>query len=142
MLYLDRVETDWVFRTQLPIGSQVPFHCTASGKCYLSSLSPRARDSVLSTLDLHASAVNTIIDSPSLVRELENVQNQGYAFDNEEFHEGMLALAVPILDKSGKFVAALGVHGSTQRLSRKILLSHLDLLLESSTQLTNSSISL
>ena len=38
MHYLDRVETDWAFRVQLPRGSNVPFHCTASGKIFMSSL--------------------------------------------------------------------------------------------------------
>ena len=38
MIYLDRVETNWPLRIQLPIGTQVPFHCTASGKLYLSTL--------------------------------------------------------------------------------------------------------
>ena len=37
MTYLDRVETKWPLRIQLPIGTQVPFHCTASGKMYLST---------------------------------------------------------------------------------------------------------
>ena len=32
MNYLDRVETNWVFRIQLPIGTSIPFYCTASGK--------------------------------------------------------------------------------------------------------------
>ena len=38
MSYLDRVETNWAFRIQLPVGSSVPFHCTASGKFFLSTL--------------------------------------------------------------------------------------------------------
>jgi len=29
MSYKDRVETNWPFRIQLPVGSHVPFHCTA-----------------------------------------------------------------------------------------------------------------
>ena len=32
MKYRDRIETDWAFRIQLPIGTAVPFHCSASGK--------------------------------------------------------------------------------------------------------------
>ena len=32
MTYLDRAETEWPLRIQLPVGTQVPFHCTASGK--------------------------------------------------------------------------------------------------------------
>ena len=41
MSYIDRVETDWPFRVQLPVGSHVPFHCTASGKVFLASLAKR-----------------------------------------------------------------------------------------------------
>ena len=48
MSYLDRVETDWAFRVQLPIGTHVPFHCTASGKTYLASLPPERRARVVS----------------------------------------------------------------------------------------------
>ena len=36
--FADRVETDWPFRVLLPVGTHVPFHCTASGKTYLASL--------------------------------------------------------------------------------------------------------
>ena len=43
MIYIDRIETDWPFRVQLPVGTHVPFHCTASGKTFLASLSPKAR---------------------------------------------------------------------------------------------------
>ena len=32
MIYADRVETNWPFRVLLPVGTHVPFHCTASGK--------------------------------------------------------------------------------------------------------------
>ena len=42
MSYLYRVETDWALRVQLPIGTHVPFHCTASGKTFMASL-PEAR---------------------------------------------------------------------------------------------------
>lgn len=36
MVYAERVETKWPLRIQLPIGTHVPIHCTASGKLYLS----------------------------------------------------------------------------------------------------------
>ena len=48
MFYVDRVETNWLFRVQLPIGTHVPFHCTASGKTFLSSLPPDQRSQVRS----------------------------------------------------------------------------------------------
>lgn len=39
MRYIDRAEVDSPLRITFPVGSIVPFHCTASGKLFLSTLS-------------------------------------------------------------------------------------------------------
>ena len=126
MTYLDRIETDWLFRIELPIGSRVPFHCTASGKCYLASLSDHERDRILATIRFEARTPNTIMSAKKLIVELETIRQQGYALDNEELFAGMVALAVPVRDREGRFFAALAFHGPTQRLNHDILHSHLE----------------
>ena len=65
MVYLDRVETHWPLRIQLPIGTQVPFHCTASGKMYLSSLRSDKLQRVLSWLNLEPITHNTTTERSS-----------------------------------------------------------------------------
>jgi len=60
MIYVDRVETDWPFRVQLPVGTHVPFHCTASGKTFLASLAPKARQAMVRSLQLKELTPNTI----------------------------------------------------------------------------------
>lgn len=117
MNYLDRVETDWPFRIQLPIGTSVPFHCTASGKTFLASLAPKKRETLVTSLDLERKTPHTLGDRQSLLDELVRVRKQGYALDQEEFLEGMVAIAVPVVDPHGRFVAALAYHGPTQRMS-------------------------
>lgn len=117
MRYLDRVETDWAFRIQLPIGSNVPFHCTASGKCYLASLSPKACKAIVASLMLDERTPHTITNPDALIKELTQIRRQGYSLDREEFMEGMVALAVPVTDSDGRFIAAIAVHGPTQRMS-------------------------
>ena len=49
--------------------------------------------------------------------DLERIASRGYSLDEEEFLEGMVAIAVPITDNPGRFVAALTFHGPTQRMS-------------------------
>lgn len=117
MNYLDRLETDWPFRIQLPIGTSVPFHCTASGKTFLASLSPKKREALVNTLSLKRMTSNTLGDAQSLLTELETVRKQGFALDREEFLEGMVAIAVPVVDPHSRFIAALAYHGPTQRMS-------------------------
>lgn len=117
MHYVDRVETDWPFRVQLPVGSHVPFHCTASGKTYLASLDAPNRKKLLRSLDLEKLTPNTIGDPNDLLTELEKIVDNGYALDNQEFMEGMIAIAVPVKNPQGQFMAALAFHGPTMRLS-------------------------
>ncbi len=117
MSYLDRVETDWAFQIQLPIGTNVPFHCTASGKCFLASLAPKARQSLVSSLTLRRLTSATHTRPEELLSELALIARRGYSLDEEEFLEGMVAIAVPVSDHAGRFVAALAFHGPTQRLS-------------------------
>lgn len=137
MTYLDRVETDWMFRIELPVGSLVPFHCTASGKCYLASLSEKARKRAVTAISFEARTGNTVTDISSLNTELNQVSSRGYAVDNEEFFEGMIAIAVPVRDGTGRFFGALAVHGPTQRLNHDILLDHLPRLKEGAKKLAD-----
>lgn len=136
MTYLDRVETNWSFRIQLPIGSYVPFHCTASGKTFLASLPLPARRSLAGSLDLTKLTPNTIDNAPALLQELEKIDNQGFAIDNEEFMEGMVAIAVPIRDGSGQYFASLAFHGPSQRLSVTSAMSKKDVLLIAAEKLS------
>lgn len=128
MTYIDRVETDWPFRIQLPVGSNVPFHCTASGKTFLAALPTPRRDQIVHSLNLTRQTCNTITDPTELAAELANTATRGYAIDNGELYEGMIALAVPVRDNAGRFIAALAFHGPEQRLSAATALAHLDMM--------------
>lgn len=135
MTYLDRVETDWIFRIELPIGSRVPFHCTASGKCYLASLDSKQFKSIAGSIHYEPRTANTITDSQRLADEIQEIQQRGYAIDDEELFRDMIALAVPVKDDNGNFLAALAYHGPTQRLSTNTLVEHLDTMREGAAKL-------
>ncbi len=138
MIYRERVETDWPFRIQLPIGTHVPFHCTASGKTFLASLPPKARKTMVANLSLKALTDNTLTDPDKLLEEVAQVRKRGYAVDNEEFFEGMVALAVPIKDAAKRYVGALAFHGPTQRVSPETAVMRLDVLVEGARRLSAS----
>lgn len=138
MSYLDRVETDWPFRVQLPIGTHVPFHCTASGKVFLSSLSPVIREKVVRSLVMDQKTPNTTTGYEELLDELLSIGSQGYAIDREEFMEGMVAIAVPILDSRKRLIAALAMHGPTIRLDVDELLRRRGVLQDAALKLSQA----
>ena len=137
MSYKDRVETNWAFRIQLPIGSHVPFHCTASGKTFLASLPKAERRRLVNVMQLSPLTENTITTPTDLLSELQTVGRQGYALDNEEFLEGMVAVAVPVLDPQGRYFASLAAHGPNQRLSVEQLVDHVPMMSEAAGRLTS-----
>lgn len=124
MLYIDRVEAEWPLRLQLPVGTRVPLHCTASGKLYLSLLPDRDRRALIDNLPLDAHTANTRTEPADLETELARIRLSGVGTDDEEFLVGMTAIAVPIIDATGKVCATIAVHAPTARMNLTKAKSH------------------
>ena len=75
---------------------------------------------MLAGLDLRGYTNSTHTNVATLENELKKVARNGYALDLEEFHEGMIAIAVPVLDSRRRYVAALATHGPKQRSMSKM----------------------
>ena len=136
MTYLERVETEWPLRIQLPIGTRVPFYCTASGKMYLSSLTPNHLRKYLQATELERRTPNTITDLDALHAEIKEIRKEGYALDREEFMEDMVAIAVPVLDENGRLMATLSFHAPTQRFNVARTLDYLQPLRDAAADLS------
>lgn len=117
VLYLDRVETRWPLRLHLEPGSRVPLHCTASGKLFLAHMDAARRQTILSVGKLTPNTPSSITSRTDLERHLARIAAQDYSIDNEEFLQGLVAIAVPIRDDVGHVVAALACHAPVARLS-------------------------
>nr|WP_174801382.1 IclR family transcriptional regulator [Martelella limonii] len=128
MIYLERVETKWPLRIQLPVGSRVPFYCTSAGKMYLSSLDRKHVIGYLNATELTARAANTMTTPEALLEEIDRIRERGYSTDNEEFMDGMIAVAVPIRDSYGRLVSSLSFHAPLQRLTLEEAVGHVGLL--------------
>ena len=136
MMYRDRVQTNWAFQIHLPVGTHVPFYCTASGKTYLASLSPKNRRSMVESLHLKSLTETTVCNLDALLKELAQVKKQGFAIDNEEFYDGMIAIAVPVFDPQGRYHGATAMHGPTLRLNRSTLEENYTYLRSAADQLS------
>lgn len=136
MLYLDRVETEWPLRIQLPVGTRVPLHCTAGGKLHLSTLLPAHLERFLRNDPLDAHTARTLTAADALRTEIETIRHAGHARDNEEFIPGMIAIAVPLRDNNGRMPASLSFHAPTQRMPMTTALTHLPRLHAAAAELS------
>lgn len=125
VLYLDRVETPAPLRFYLHPGSRVPAHCSATGKLFLSQMSPAQRRRLLANVPLEAFTGNTLTTFEALDQELDQVRAQGYAFDNEEFLPGLLCLGVLVPAPHGNSNMGLAVQAPIMRFSKEKALSFL-----------------
>lgn len=138
MIYLDRVETQWPLRIQLPIGTQVPFHCTATGKMYLSTLRVNVLEGILSARPLEQKTEKTLTCVEDLKHELDLTRTRQFSTDDEEFMAGMAAVAVPVNDSEGRLAAALSIHAPVQRMSLRDLVDCLPVLQRASQRLSDA----
>lgn len=126
--YIDRVEAMWPLRITFQRGSQVPVHCSASGKVFLALMPPAKRDALLDNLPLERFTDNTLGDRDALAEDLKAVRKQRYALDREEYLPGLVCLAVPIFQRTGRVrlcVAALAIQAPVARLSVERILDSL-----------------
>jgi IclR family acetate operon transcriptional repressor len=136
MAYSDRVETKAPLRLQFSIGMRVPLYCTASGKLYLSTLPKSRRKSVISKLHLEKHAKNTITDLDLLLAEIDLIDKRQVSIDNQELYDDIIAIAVPIKDKHGRFYSSLAIQAPVSRISADSSDRYLPLLQEAAQELS------
>ena len=91
------------------IGARAALHVTAAGKLFLLEDGfARLREYAKRT-GLAAHTKNTIVNATQFERELERIQRQGWATDNEEAEIGVRCVAAGVRDDAGQLIAALSL---------------------------------
>lgn len=114
VVFVKRYETSHRLGTSITVGSQMPMHASASGKCLLSGLSDQEIEELYPDDELPSQSTNTIRDRSALFEELDEVRARGHAFNTDEFVDGISAAAVPV-HLGDRVVAALSIAGPTTR---------------------------
>jgi DNA-binding IclR family transcriptional regulator len=98
------------------IGARAPLHVTAAGKLFLLEEGfGKLRDYAKRT-GLAPHTRNSLSGITAFERELERVQRQGWATDNEEYEIGVRCVAAAVRDESGLQVAALSISTPADRM--------------------------
>jgi DNA-binding IclR family transcriptional regulator len=98
------------------VGARLEAYATANGKLWLSQLRPTDLEAYLDAVRLEPVGRNTLTDRDALLAELERVRERAYAVNASEREDGLSALAVPIVSRTGTMVAGMSVFGPEARL--------------------------
>ncbi len=94
---------------KIPQGFSGYAHARAAGKLLLAMADPTLCEAYLQSHPREARTAKTITDHDQLLNEFQRIRECQYALDNEEFHDGIRCLAVPVEGLGGRFVLGLSV---------------------------------
>jgi IclR family transcriptional regulator, acetate operon repressor len=114
-MYIDQVTPDREIRMSVVIGKAFPLHAGSSSKSFLAFLPAEEQEEYLTRSDLSPLTPTTITDPDALRADLAEVRRRGYAVSLEERQAGAGSVAAPILDRSGRPIAAMSVCGPVER---------------------------
>lgn len=101
--------------SQLEVGYSANMHARASCKSVLAYLPKDIVTAMFAGVDLAPLTPHTIVSYPELMRQLAQVRRNGYATDEEEFHEGVCCVAAPFFDADGNPVGSFTVSVPSNR---------------------------
>lgn len=120
VVYLDTVECERTIKTTVQIGQSRPAHTTGTGQVLLSHLSDDALRAFVAQ-PLEKRTAKTITDETALRAALDRIRRDGYAVTVGEHDEGVSSVAAPIMDFTGRVVAAISLSGPSYRLDEAAL---------------------
>ena len=95
---LDIVEARQDLNITAPVGSSIPLFAGAVGKVFLAFMEQEQADRMIQSKKLPRFTDKSISDPQRYRRELEQVREQGYAVDDEEYIMGVRAVASPLME--------------------------------------------
>lgn len=116
-LYIDQRSQGGPFGFRIEVGRRAPLHCSAAGKALLAFSPPHEQRASIARITLEPFTSATITDVGLLNADLALSRARGYALSNGEHVEGVVSVAAPVFDHTGKAIAAIGVFGPSSRLT-------------------------
>lgn len=119
VVIMDKVDAAQPLQAHAPVGSTGPAHCLATGKAILAYVEDSYVDLKMNHLKAYTN--RTIRTKTALRQALAQIRRDGFAVANGEWFENIVGIAAPIMDALGKPVAAIGIAGPTDRLTKAII---------------------
>jgi IclR family acetate operon transcriptional repressor len=118
--YIDVLQSQSALRIAAVPGERNPVHSTSLGKVLLAFLPENDAQAILDLHPMIRMTPKTITQKKHFLEHLALVREQGVAFDMEENLSGVICVAAPIFDQSGRAIAGVSVSGPAPRMEPKL----------------------
>jgi IclR family transcriptional regulator, pca regulon regulatory protein len=121
VVYVLRLPTRKVMSISLGVGSRLPAYATSMGRMLLAELGDQEVLQHLSQTVLRAYTAKTLTDAQELLKKIQLARKTGWTIVDQELEEGLISMAAPIRDRTGRAIGALNISGQANRTSAKVM---------------------
>ncbi|MDE3077471.1 MAG: hypothetical protein KGJ86_18790, partial [Chloroflexota bacterium] len=125
-----------VVRLSIPLGWRIPYLAGACGKVFLAFTGTQERKQALAHLPRFTQ--RTISHPAKYEAEVEAARARGYATDDQEYMDGVRAVAAPVVGASGALLGVILVVGLCVRFNVTDMASFGDLIARKAGDLSGS----
>jgi IclR family transcriptional regulator, KDG regulon repressor len=119
MLVLVKEESSKPIRIISRVGSRVPVNWAAAGRLLVSDLSASELKPLLQRIAKPSPTGRAPTDPDELVRQIKRFRTQGFGFELNEANEHAGCVAAPVIDGSGRCIAAISIVAPEHRLGKQ-----------------------
>ena len=109
IVLIAREEPHQLVRLDMTVGRRMPAYAHSLGRAILAFRSPPEWEQYLAMTELRKLTPFTVTTRSGLEAKLREIRKTGYSLLVSEFVDGLAGLSVPLRDRDGQVVAALGV---------------------------------
>ena len=112
-----QLESSQSLKYSSKIGEHSPIHCTAAGKVRFLGYSTSMLEEQLQNTPFDPYTEHTVTDPEAFLAQLDEVRQNGYCIEKEEYLPGICSVAVPMFKYTGRVIYALSVNVPSLRAS-------------------------
>jgi IclR family pca regulon transcriptional regulator len=136
-VYVARASVRTQMRMEAHVGSRLPAYPTSMGRVLLGGLSPERLRQYFDQAEINALTEGTVTDRAKLQALIDECRRAGYSAVEDELAYGVVAVAVPVFDKTRRVVAALNSSSHSKKMTHaKLVKERLGLLQNVSAQIS------
>ena len=125
IVYVARAATKRIMSVGLSVGSRLPAYCTSMGRVLLAALPEDEARRRVEASDRRALTRATATTVEAFMARVAAARTAGYAVIDQELEVGLTSIAVPVIDREGKVVAAINVGTQATRFPPGIIVAEI-----------------
>lgn len=125
---VDKVDSPIHLKVSSEIGMATHILAGAVGKIILSKMSDQDIEKILSKHELNRYTPYSVVDKRNFLRLIKKARQDGYAYSDQEYIEGIRALAVPLNNYKKNLMTAIYVLGLNGQIKDEDIVPYAELL--------------